>query len=537
MTAAKLLNHIYVLLAVHHPGDMRLIREMLVFVPSEIQNVVRFHLLRANRLAQAELILDTQQADVLLLDHALPDGSGVDTVRHLAKKYPHLPILSLVAAGSEDLGVEMIRSGAQDCLVKGRFNRDVLHQAIHYGIERKRMTDMLQRLNNELELRVLERTQELADVNQALQDDQVMLRFHHQRIKSLADLSQKLAEITPEYPGILDLVTRWTAEQMDGVCAVSLITEDVEWVSRAVQPSAGSSKNPADEAHLIPGFEEHYSAALPLQAHGEILGEIKVSRSALSGPFPEDDIQFLVGIADRIAQSLQNARLFAQITNSRKSLSVLSSRLVEVQEKERREIARELHDEIGQELTGLKLMLKGFSSSNIQRQRADFLEAEQLVNSLLGKVRELSLNLRPAMLDDLGLLPALLWLVDRYSAQTSIEILFRHSGIEHMRFSPGVETGAFRIIQEAMTNIARHAGVNRAEVAVRVEDSLLRILVEDNGKGFDPEIVRLTGTSSGLTGMQERAISLGGSCTIYSTPGKGTRLLAALPIVEEKDYR
>ena len=132
-------------------------------------------------------------------------------------------------------------------------------------------------------------------------------------------------------------------------------------------------------------------------------------------------------------------------------------------------------------------------------------------------------------------------MVSRFAGMTLLpsghRILFRHLGIEHMRFSPGVETGAFRIIQEAMTNIARHAAVNRAKVAVRAEDSLLRIFVEDNGKGFDPEIVRLTGTSSGLTGMQERAISLGGSCSIYSALGKGTRLVATLPINDEKDYR
>jgi signal transduction histidine kinase len=192
-----------------------------------------------------------------------------------------------------------------------------------------------------------------------------------------------------------------------------------------------------------------------------------------------------------------------------------------LEETERRHLARELHDEIGQSLTALKVRLELMQPSSN--------EALALANELMQRVSSLSLDLRPAMLDDLGLLPALLWLFDRYRTQTGIAVEFAHEGLEGPRLPRERETAAYRIVQEALSNAARHSGA--ASVAVRVlrRGERLSVQVEDSGKGFDPDAILADPQTGGLLGMRERATALGGRLTIEAASGKGTRLYAELP--------
>jgi PAS domain S-box-containing protein len=210
-------------------------------------------------------------------------------------------------------------------------------------------------------------------------------------------------------------------------------------------------------------------------------------------------------------------------------LKSLSRRLMEVQEAERRNIARELHDEIGQALTGLKLTLEMGAKQPADSARASLEQALTLVNELMARARRLSLDLRPAMLDDLGLAPAVLWHIEHYTAQTRINVDFRHGGLDR-RFSAEVETAAYRIVQEALTNVARHAHVPEVTVRVWTHESTLSILVEDQGAGFDSQTIHSPSETSGLAGMRERAILLGGQLIIESHVGAGTRLTAELGI-------
>jgi signal transduction histidine kinase len=211
------------------------------------------------------------------------------------------------------------------------------------------------------------------------------------------------------------------------------------------------------------------------------------------------------------------------------ALRALSRRLVEVQEVERRQIARELHDEIGQALTGLKLLLETAARMPARNLGSYLGEAQAMINKLMALVQNLSLDLRPAMLDDLGLIPALLWHFERYTAQTGVRVIFKHKGLEG-RFTSEIETAVYRIIQEGLTNIARHAGVSEATVRLVANQDVLSVQIEDRGAGFDSEVALASGTSSGLNGMQERAVLLGGEFKIKSTPGAGTRLIASFPV-------
>ena len=221
----------------------------------------------------------------------------------------------------------------------------------------------------------------------------------------------------------------------------------------------------------------------------------------------------------------------AQLEASHARLEALSARLLAVQEAERAHLARELHDEIGQLLTGLSLALTVGPQVPVEALRERLIEAQRQVNALTAHVRTMSLDLRPAMLDDLGLLPALRWYVRRYMERTGVTVALKHRGLEG-RFRPEVEIAAYRIIQEALTNVARHAGVGEVTVRAWATGALLAIQVEDAGRGFDTAAALGAYESSGLPGLQERGRLLGGSVVIDSAPGAGTRILAELPLGE-----
>ncbi len=223
--------------------------------------------------------------------------------------------------------------------------------------------------------------------------------------------------------------------------------------------------------------------------------------------------------SERQARAEAEAAL-GQLRESHERLESLSRRLVEVQEAERRALARELHDEMGQILASLRLRLEGGTVQAAE-------EVQSILGELLDRVRGLSMDLRPPMLDELGLLPTLLWHFERYRAETGVRVAFRRRGAA-ARFAPGVETAAFRIVQEALTNVARHARVAEVDVSLEAGADGLELRIEDRGVGFEPAVAT-PGGSGGLAGMQERARLLGGRVHVESSPGKGTRLRAELP--------
>lgn len=210
----------------------------------------------------------------------------------------------------------------------------------------------------------------------------------------------------------------------------------------------------------------------------------------------------------------------------------LSRRLVEVQEEEKRAIARELHDQTSQSLA-LTKMLMDKASSGPPDERVSWLgKAQEELSVVIEQVREMSLNLRPAMLDDLGLPPTLYWHFERYTARTNIKVNFHHEGLSR-HLPPEVRIATYRIVQEALNNVARHARVNEVTVRLRAEKGRLSIRVEDQGAGFD--FTKVSPSSTGLSGMQERVNLLSGNLTIETAPGAGTRLTVEIPIPEQSE--
>ena len=231
--------------------------------------------------------------------------------------------------------------------------------------------------------------------------------------------------------------------------------------------------------------------------------------------------------AEREAEAMlraSEALLQERVAEATTELRALSRRLLLVQEEERRFLARELHDEIGQMLTGLQFELATARS----RGEAALAAAEATVQALTEQVRQLSMDLRPAALDAFGLLPALHWLTERVQTQTGIAVDLRHQGIER-RFPPEVEIAAYRVVQEALTNVARHADVDRATISLLCDGTLL-VVIRDEGRGFDPAV---TPAPSGLHGLRERVELLEGTVVIDAALGAGVRITAEFPLDDD----
>jgi len=269
--------------------------------------------------------------------------------------------------------------------------------------------------------------------------------------------------------------------------------------------------------HVGPIAEFTSLLGVPLIVEGKTIGVLSVL-TRKSHEFTESDQSLIQIVADRVAFVVDRANLDHRLRTEHRHLEALSHRLVKLQEEERRGIARELHDGAGQILMSLRLALE---AEPLDRSRI-----ESLFQELYDQLGEISMNLRPPMLDNLGLLPALRWHVRRFSSQTGVETQL-HSERVNDRLPAEVELAAFRIVQEALTNVARHSHTDSAAVALIQENGVLRIRVSDSGSGFDQDGVSPGG---GLIGMRERAALLGGSLSIQSSPANGTEIIAELPV-------
>lgn len=253
-----------------------------------------------------------------------------------------------------------------------------------------------------------------------------------------------------------------------------------------------------------------------------------IRRGGFMGSGAEMLVGYVVGLVrDLNAKAQEHA---SEMERTEQALMSLRRKLVEVQEEERRNIARDLHDEIGQVLTGRKLLLeaRGETPSADDGNRR---QAIDLLDDLMRKVRDLSLDLRPSMLDEMGLVPTLYWMVRRYSSQTGVDVELAHDTLDG-RLGDSVETAAYRIVQEALTNVARHASTDSARVPLHQANGTLGIVVEDHVAGFDPEEVLSRSSLVGLAGIRERAQLLGGTLQVESGEGEGTRVRVALPTGE-----
>ncbi|MEI7768975.1 MAG: GAF domain-containing sensor histidine kinase [Chloroflexales bacterium] len=360
-------------------------------------------------------------------------------------------------------------------------------------------------------------------------DRQAAARVHAADVRERAINNAKLALIDRQIPLVL-----WTTDT--ALCITSIIGSGIADLPRDPAPFLGQ---PVDQylAHLgMPRITLQAS----LDAHRQVLaGTAFAYQRELWGQIAtvhieplRDDAGQIIGCVGGALPLTAPMRLLHEVQHSRDRLHTLSIQLLHVQEDERRALARELHDQIGQELTIIQMNLQDLLDGDPAQLPELVAASIATVEHVLAQVRDIALNLRPSQLDDLGLAEALRWYSERNAAQGRFALTFDVPALIP-RPPVAVETTCFRIAQEAMTNILRSAHAAHVWLTIRLEASALTLTVRDDGRGFDLAAAHaraVGGTSLGLLNIEERAALIGGRATIESTPGQGTTVRAWLPL-------
>ena len=264
---------------------------------------------------------------------------------------------------------------------------------------------------------------------------------------------------------------------------------------------------------------------VPLFARGSVTGLFSVAKKEARS-FSEEHLRVAETLSSQASVAVENAILFEQMQAASARMQDLSRRLVRVQEDERRTVARELHDEAGQALVslryGLQLLERETDSAGIAARVA---ELKRTTDAVIDSLHRLAAALRPPSLDVLGLDAALRQYLGSIEAKSGLVVRYKARGLAGERLSPSIETSLYRIVQEAVTNVVRHAGATRVDVLVERADGRVLVVVEDDGDGFTPADPQ-GAQHLGLVGMRERAEALGGRLSIESAPGAGTTIAA-----------
>ena len=280
-------------------------------------------------------------------------------------------------------------------------------------------------------------------------------------------------------------------------------------------------------------------ACVSMRREGKLVGVLKVLTFREPREFTNDELMLLRGLTDQAAQAITNARLYAALRQEEQSRAILLRRTITAQEDERMRIARELHDETSQSITALMVGLdtaRIVASSDPPKAREQLETARTIARGMLSSIHGLIADLRPSLLDHRGLLPAIAWYGDQRLKPLGIEFCLEEnlSG----RLSPLVESSLFRIVQEGITNVIRHARATEVIVRLWREKGRLTLQIADNGCGFDGKALSdsdESGKGLGLRGLQERAAILGGEFDLRTAPGHGTSITIHVPLLEKEE--
>jgi signal transduction histidine kinase len=519
------------MIRVLYAEDDRQLAEMVQFTFARTADDCRLDAVHSGRAC-----LDAMERggwDVLLLDLKMPDLDGLQVLGELASRQDPTPVIMVSGQGQHELAVRALRAGAVDCIDKS-------------SPDFRRITEIVRRVHTrrprgpagESPTPHAPREHHVVFVDPVPSERLLTSTFfaaHAPRLRFRA-----------EPPEVIESLVGNQVEADAIVLGPNLPVDLMLDALRRLH--AGDERRPV----LVVGSFQHAEttiAAFRLGAHDYLL----------TGPASLTDLVFSLHDALKRADTERlNARLTRELADLNRSLTAqvaartreleqevlvrrqaeqraeenaswlqsLSSRLLRVQEDERRALAQELHDQIGQLLTGLRFQLEAGREAATSR---PLTEALDTTSELLRSVRELTLQLRPRMLDDLGLRPALEWQTKLFQHQTGIAVELELSLPEH-RLASELETTVFRLVQEALTNVARHSGAKSAVVTVTADEQALQVEIADRGRGFDAAAALARRNSLGLAGLAERVRLAGGKFDVFSAAGQGSRLHAEFPL-------
>jgi len=439
--------------------------------------------------------------DVVLADYALPQFDAMRALGVLLERAPHVPLIVVTGQLGDEAAAECMKMGACDYVLKDRLAR--LGPAVEIALQQKRLER--------------ERQEALA-----------ALETSEQRLKLVLEGSQNAF-------WDMDLAAGTVERSSQLAEMLGYRPEEISWINahweEIVHPEDLPEARKAFEAHLKgerPAYEAEYRLRTRDGRWMWVLDHGRVVRRD-----PEGRPLRAAGALRDITES-KNVR--ERLTRSLYQLRALARRLQTVREEERTGIAREVHDVLGQEMTGLKLdvqwILDRVSSArsleDVAPVRDKLTAMKQQLEQVIQTIRRISTDLRPAVLDAFGLVAALEWQAADFERRAGIPCVFR-SNEEDVEMDEGRATAVFRIFQEALTNVARHARATRVEAELKVQGDTLELRVSDNGIGVSREKVAAS-RSLGLLGMQERALMFDGHLEVEGAPGRGTTVRLIMPL-------
>lgn len=553
------------------PNNFNMIEALLPSSQSTLSQGQGYVLHYAMSVQEAIASLSAFQPDVILLHVMLPGLDDLEVRRQIEAmpQWQAIPIIMVAALtakedlarclkAGDDYSINKPVSGIELCAkIHSMLRVKRQHGELQTSLERQSASETekveLLDYNTKLKQQVEERT---AALKATVERERLVARIATQ-IQSSWHLQDILETTVQEVRSLLgcdhaiiwqfqpDWSTIAVAESvtLGLLCSIGKQTYDpcfaLDWVDLyrqgrvCVVSDIYTTEISARHRELLEKFQIRAQILVPILQGDRLWGLLSVAENQTSRQWQPEETTLLQQLATQLAIAIQNAYLFEQVRGDRERLKTLSSRLIEAQELERRHIAYELHDEIGQALTAVKINLQASQRSlSAAGDPYSIQESITIVDGALQHVRDLALDLRPSLLDDLGLLAALRWYLDRQSQRTGIPINFVCEAFESA-LPPQLETVCFRIVQEALTNIIKHAKAKHVTVELNQHDDKLHLSIRDDGIGFDVQAAReraVRGSSLGLLGMEERATLVGGRIRIISVSEHGTETQVHFPI-------
>lgn len=453
---------------------------------------------RVETSAEMREALASQAWDVVISDYHLPRFSAGEALVLLRDNGRDIPFIAVSGFVGEESAAALMKAGASDFVMKDNLSR------LPHAIERALREAAMRR-----------------EHDQAQED----LRLSEKRLRAItAGVGEALFVADPN--GAL----RWMnpeAERLLGWREEELIGKQIHFIIH--RPSADAP--PSDPAccgslrALSQGCAQHVEDDIFLRKDGT-----PVPVAFVATPLFEDGR--IVGAVTAAQDISARKQARQELLEARHRSQELSAHLQSVREEERTHIARELHDELGQMLTALKIdvsWLKGRIPAGESVLHDKIIGMKHLIDDTLDWVRHMSAELRPVMLDDLGLRAAIEWLLEGFSQRHTIDTELEATHGD-WQIDSATSTAAFRIVQECLTNVARHADASEVSVKLIHHEDAIEVVVHDNGRGFDPAH-KGTRQTFGLLGIRERADTLGGQCSITSAVGTGTTITVRLPLL------
>ncbi len=469
--------------------------------------------------------------DVLLLDLLMPDLDGLQVLSELIARRDSRPVIMVSGHGQHELAVRAMRAGAVDCIDKNSAEfRRIPEIALRVHARHPRQpagADAAEPLMHSL-LFVDPDDGERESFGVFVATSVPRLKLSTHPPEALEPLMRGEADydavvLGPNLPADAMLAALRQLRAHDEALPVIVISavDQVETTIAAFKLGAHDYllRGPDTYAELVFSLNNALKQRDTDKLNAQLTSELaKLNRSLA------EQVAARTRDLENEIEVRREAERHSEENAAR--LQALSTRLLRVQEDERHALAQELHDQIGQLLTGLRFQLEAAREAG-PNPPVD--NALTITDELLRSVRAITLQLRPRLLDDLGLRPALEWHANVFRNQTGITVELELS-LPDRRFGPDLEIAVFRMVQEALTNVARHSGASAAMVTVTADDHALHVEVSDRGSGFDTAKALARHDSLGLAGLAERVRAAGGRFELFSKIGQGTRLHAEFAI-------